>query len=93
MVDNNGNRGRLVDMTTTNVLKSSREDMGRPKSPNPKGEQVAIRFNESTLAQLDKEIERELAAAPGGSLSRSEMIRRLIGEALASRNTRVSKRK
>jgi len=57
--------------------------VGRPPAENPRNVQIAYRVTQSTSDALDDEIKAE--ARPGELLSRNDMARILMDEALAAR--------
>jgi hypothetical protein len=57
--------------------------MGRRPAQNPKSVQLAFRVDQATAEALDEQIKAE--ERPGLPLSRSDMARMLIAEALAAR--------
>lgn len=59
--------------------------MGRRPAKNPKGIHLGVRVDDEMLAELDEEIEREVDAKPGLTLTRSAMLRMLVAEALIAR--------
>lgn len=57
--------------------------MGRPPADDPLNVQLSFRVNESTGKAIDAEIEHE--SRPGLRLSRNDMSRMLLAEALEAR--------
>ena len=57
--------------------------VGRPPVDNPRNVAIAYRVNQATADALDAEIEIE--KRPGLELSRNDMARMLMAEALAAR--------
>jgi len=68
-------------MHSTKALESAA--VGRPPAENPRNVQIAYRVTQSTSDALDEEITVE--ARPGELLSRNDMARILMDEALAAR--------
>lgn len=66
--------------------------MGRKPAKNPKDIHLGIRIDEGTAAALDKEIELEEQHRPGLGLTRSDVVRMLMVEALAARQKARRKR-
>jgi hypothetical protein len=60
-------------------------NVGRKHAKNPLSEVVSARVDKATGKALDAEIAVEEAARPGIPLSRGDMVRVLVLEALATR--------
>lgn len=75
-------------MNTRHVESAS---MGRPPADDPLSVQLSFRVNETTGEAIDEEIKAE--ARPGLRLSRNDMARMLIAEALEARAASRKKRK
>lgn len=67
-----------------------KSEMGRRPSTNPLSVQLAFRVDTATAKALDAEMEHE--RKPGLHLSRNDMARILVAEALAARAAQRSKR-
>ena len=65
--------------------------VGRPPADNPRNVQIAYRVDQATADAIDAEINAELR--PGLLLSRNDMARMLMAEALAARTQRSAKKK
>ena len=57
--------------------------LGRPPAENPRNVQISFRVDQSTGDELDRELQIE--RRPGLILSRNDMARMLMSEALAAR--------
>jgi hypothetical protein len=66
----------------------SAHDVGRKKAKNPLDEQISFRVDKSTAKELDAQVEAAVAKQPGLILSRGDMVRMLVAEALAARAKR-----
>jgi hypothetical protein len=69
----------MLDME--NMAKVDSDDLGRPKSENPKGIHLGLRIDQATADAIDVEIER-LKKLTGITLSRSMVVRQLLESAL-----------
>ena len=66
--------------------------VGRKPSKNPKGVHLGIRVDDQMARALDREIKFEEQLRPGLGLTRSDVVRLLIAEALGAREQVRSKR-
>jgi len=66
--------------------------MGRKPAKNPKDVHLGIRVDNRTARAVDREIEFEEQLRPGLGLTRSDVVRMLMAEALAARDRTRSKR-
>jgi len=66
--------------------------VGRRPAKNPKGVHLGIRIDERTARALDREIVEEERLRPGLGLTRSDVVRMLMAEALACRDQARSRR-
>jgi hypothetical protein len=64
--------------------------VGRPPVDKPRNVQIAYRVDEETAKAIDDEIATE--QRPGLTLSRNDMARMLMAEALEARHQRRNKR-
>ncbi len=65
--------------------------MGRRPSANPKSTQISFRIDAAATAALDREVEAD--QRPGLTLSRNDVARMLLAEALEARAAKRGKRK
>jgi hypothetical protein len=66
--------------------------LGRRPSANPKDVQVNVRFDAALTKLLDEEAAHEEALRPGIYVTRSDVIRLLVGEAIAARSKKRGKK-
>ena len=64
--------------------------MGRPPAEKPRNVQIAFRIDQATSDQIDAELEAD--ARPGLVLSRNDMARILMAEAIEARRTKRKKK-
>lgn len=72
----------MLSMSNAHAVKS--DGLGRKPSDNPKSIHLGIRVDEATAEALDAEIAR-LKKVENLDLGRSDIVRKLITEALAAR--------
>lgn len=70
----------------------SHDNVGRKPAKNPLSEQISFRIDESTAEQIDAVLEIQKANNPGLVLSRGDMVRMLVAEALAARSKKGAKK-
>ena len=66
--------------------------VGRKPSKNPRAIHLGIRVDDRTARALDHEVAIEEQARPGLGLTRSDVVRMLMAEALAAREKARGKR-
>lgn len=73
------------------TVKSSHRDVGRRPAKNPLSEQISFRLDQATARALDAALDVQLQTTPGLVLSRGDMVRILVTEALNARAKRPKK--
>lgn len=79
--------------TVQSPLRRGVRAVGRKPSKNPLSTLLSFRIDEAQTKALDAEMERMLRETPGLMLSRGDMARILVVEALESRAKRRSSKK
>ena len=81
-------------MNTTALKSSTRREaeVGRRPAENPLSVQLSFRIDDATAEQLDEELKKAMEMHPGLVLSRGDVARMLMAEALKVRRSKPSKK-